>query len=370
MNNFPRYKTILFSIVAVGIVFFCLEATARVVLSFKNNSFAYSLYGFRDIKQKQLLRRFEGKNGEIAYYKGTPSGDKTNPVNSLGFRGPEIYGKKPRTTRIVCLGGSTTYGTGLDYQDTYPAILQEKLDKNFGIGSFEVINAGEPGLNLPQIISLAKNEILLLEPDIIILMNINNNFTSPGFWFVDIKDPQHSEQKTGKPPNSSIINQLNKLQQFIVRHFALALLIQETISSGVYKYFMNFDWSAFSAALMAPDNIWQAEFSDNLNKIIKLFLDHNAHIKIILLAEAVNTVKFPEMEAPFNKANEIMKEKSKFYKGAYWLDTHSAIIDAARRGEKVWQTPSADPLHLKKEGNEIIADELAVYLPAYLNDGS
>jgi hypothetical protein len=162
LYKMPRYKNILFSIIAIGIVLFSLEATARIVLSLKKNSFAYTLYGFRDIRQKQLLQRFEGENGEIAYYKGTPSTDENNPVNSRGFRGPEIHDKKIGTKRIVCLGGSTTYGTGLNYSDTYPAILQEKLDKKFGKGIYEVINGGQPGLNLPQIISFSKYNIISL----------------------------------------------------------------------------------------------------------------------------------------------------------------------------------------------------------------
>ena len=170
-----KTKLFIFSITAIIIICFCLEFSARLVLSFKRNSFEYIFYGFKEIKQKQRLQKIEGKAGEVEYYKSTPSDDKINPVNSLGFRGPEIREKK-QGKRIICLGSSTTYGEGLEYADTYPAILQHLLDVRVSEGKDEVINAGQPGLNLSHIISLVKHEIIPLKPDIIILMNINNNF--------------------------------------------------------------------------------------------------------------------------------------------------------------------------------------------------
>jgi hypothetical protein len=197
-------------------------------------------------------------------------------------------------------------------------------------------------------------------------MNINNNFKSPGFWFVDIQDPENKQQSQSKKSAISKVNHLVKLKELFVRHLALALLIHETLPSGVNKYFINFDWKTFSVALMAPDNIWQKEFRDNLNRIIKLFSENNPTIKIIFLEEAVNTIKFPELEAPFNKADEIMRETSKSYNNVYSFEIQSAIINAAKRGEKVWQTPAVDPLHLKKEGNEIIANLLVSYLADFL----
>jgi hypothetical protein len=103
LYNLSKHKTILFSILATGILFICLEATARVVLSLKKNTFAYIAYGLIDIKQKQLLQRFEDKNGWGDYYKSVPSADKQNPVNSLGFRGPEILQKKYGTIQALII---------------------------------------------------------------------------------------------------------------------------------------------------------------------------------------------------------------------------------------------------------------------------
>jgi lysophospholipase L1-like esterase len=356
---FSKPKLILFSIITVLVFLLCAELCARIVLSFQKGSPAYLLYGFKNIQEKQRLQKFAGEQEEAEYYKSTPSLDKRNPVNSMGFRGPEIKEKNPGMTRIVCLGSSTTYGEGLVFADTYPAILQEKLDERFGAGNYEVINAGQPGLNLAQIVSLTKHEVLPLYPDVVILMNINNNLKAPGFWFVDIKGREAKDHDAGKPPSFIIA-----IKVFIVRYVACARLIQDYAYKydGIGRYFVSFDWKSFSAALMAPDNIWKREFEENLDQIVQVLLKHNPDMRIILIGEAVNRIKYPVMQAPFNRACEILREEAKKYKHVYTLDVETAIIEADQRGENVWQMPAYDPLHLVRRGNEIIADLLAVPL--------
>jgi len=372
-TTIPRYKLIIFSVVTVGIFFICLELAARLVLSYKKDSFEYIFYGFKHMEQKKRLQKIEGKNGEAAFYIGIPSADKKNPVNSLGFRGPEIHKKKPGIIRIVCLGGSTTYGEGLRYSDTYPAILQKKLDEKWGIGHYEVVNGGQPGSTLPQIFSLTKQYIIPLQPDIIILMNINNNLHAPGFWFVGINDPNKKSSEQSNKQETSITSPIKRLKRFlvgrlysvkgiIVRHLAFACLIDEAILSKVDRYFLTFDWKAFSRALMAQDNIWQAAFREDLHREISLLSQSNPEIKVILLGEAVNTMKYPALEAPFSRAKEIMREASKAYSNVYAIDFQPSIIGAAKNGKRVWQTPSSDPLHLVRAGNEIIAEVLVDHL--------
>ena len=61
--------------------------------------------------------------------------------NALGFRGPDSTGTKaPGTTRIVTLGGSSTYCVKVSDEDTWPNRLKEAL----GAG-YEVVNLGVPG---------------------------------------------------------------------------------------------------------------------------------------------------------------------------------------------------------------------------------
>ncbi len=63
--------------------------------------------------------------------------------NSLGYRGAEFAVPRPSGTfRIFTLGGSTTYGTGVTTDETYPAQLQRILREEYGYTNVEVVNAG------------------------------------------------------------------------------------------------------------------------------------------------------------------------------------------------------------------------------------
>ena len=84
--------------------------------------------------------------------------------NGSGYRGPEASKlKRPGSKRIVALGGSSTYGTGVGDASTWPALLQRDL----GQGA-EVINLGVPGYTSVE--NLIQTALLIsdLEPDIAI----------------------------------------------------------------------------------------------------------------------------------------------------------------------------------------------------------
>lgn len=61
-------------------------------------------------------------------------------TNELGLRGGPIN-LHSKTTKILALGDSVTYGYGVDDDHTYPARLQKVLDGKFP-GQFTVLNGG------------------------------------------------------------------------------------------------------------------------------------------------------------------------------------------------------------------------------------
>ena len=353
-----KNKLILFFLIANILLFPFLEISARIFLSVKEQSLDFIAYGFKDTgKGKYTI--ITGQDGKMLYAKGLPSKNRLNPVNSLGFRGHEINEKKTTTTRIVCLGGSTTYGSGLDHCDTYPKLLQDMLDKKFGEGRFEVINTGMPAFSLSNIIILVKKEIIYLHPDIVILMNLNNNFEVPGINFVGFD----FGQKAGR---------FYKLKRFVVTHLALGFIVNEAVNSIIgspeARYYKHWDWQAYSRALMSPDNIWQAKFEQNLDQLMEVLFKSNPSVKVILVEEACNFTDYPAMQAPFEKAKEILRKSVRLNKNIHTVSIQEAIVDAAQKGEQVWQEPWWDPLHLSRQGNEIIADILTKDLSGTLTN--
>src|SRR5262249_52515149 len=73
--------------------------------------------------------------------------------NALGFRGAEFPERKPpHTLRLAVLGGSTAFGAFVKDEQTFPAVLQELLQRTPARSSGDassskvgVINAAVPG---------------------------------------------------------------------------------------------------------------------------------------------------------------------------------------------------------------------------------
>ena len=58
-------------------------------------------------------------------------------VNVWGYRGPAVGSKAAGETRVVVLGGSTAFGYGPDYTQSFPYLLERRLQER---GRFSVVN--------------------------------------------------------------------------------------------------------------------------------------------------------------------------------------------------------------------------------------
>jgi lysophospholipase L1-like esterase len=129
----------------------------------------------------QLNEKYKPKYTPHRYlgYFPTPNYSKgADKHNSLGYRGDEILSPKPRGQyRIVCMGGSTTYGDKIkEHFMSYPSLLEKEL-KLRGYDNVKVINAGVQGWSSLESLINFELRILDLEPDLIIVLHgINDVF--------------------------------------------------------------------------------------------------------------------------------------------------------------------------------------------------
>jgi lysophospholipase L1-like esterase len=86
-------------------------------------------------------------------------------INRYGLRGtlPASL-KAPGVSRLVCLGGSTTFGYTVTDGEEWPARLGERLGDRF-----EVVNAGRPGATTFADFAYLRDRLLQLEPDIVVI---------------------------------------------------------------------------------------------------------------------------------------------------------------------------------------------------------
>lgn len=72
---------------------------------------------------------------------------------------------------ILCIGDSSTYGIGATdiEQFSYPVLLENLLKKNNPEMHYNVINKGLPGINSSQVLNRFSNNILEVNPDLVIM---------------------------------------------------------------------------------------------------------------------------------------------------------------------------------------------------------
>lgn len=111
-----------------------------------------------------------------------PSGLVTN---GYGWRGPDLtLDKPPRTIRIAFVGASTTvsfHGSAA----SYPEFLGRWLNQWAALRDpglrFEIINAAREGINSDSIAAIVRQEVLPLEPDLVVYYEGANQFWPASF---------------------------------------------------------------------------------------------------------------------------------------------------------------------------------------------
>ena len=99
-------------------------------------------------------------------------------LNKEGYRDIErTYNKDKNTIRIVVLGDSFTFGSGIkNVNDRYSKKLEKILNNKSKKIDYEVLNFGKPGVDTEFEIKILKNEALRYDPDIIIVGYVLNDF--------------------------------------------------------------------------------------------------------------------------------------------------------------------------------------------------
>jgi len=91
-------------------------------------------------------------------------------INALGLRGVEPDVPKPAGSfRVLAIGDSTTFGWGVDDDESYPARLERLLAADFPSRRPSVVNAGVGAYDLKQAARLLGHFAPVLEPDVVLV---------------------------------------------------------------------------------------------------------------------------------------------------------------------------------------------------------
>jgi len=103
-------------------------------------------------------------------------------TNSFGMRGPEVtLEKPPGTIRIVGLGDSVMFGWGVEQEESFLAVTEQRLrDAGHHV---EVLNFGVPGYNTVMEVETFKKRALAFSPDIVVIHFVSNDLDVPHFMY-------------------------------------------------------------------------------------------------------------------------------------------------------------------------------------------
>ncbi len=93
-------------------------------------------------------------------------------TNAEGLRGAKNYAlqKSSDQFRVAFLGDSFTFGFGVQDQETFTHVLEQKLPR------YEMMNWGVPGYGVDQILLLMEEKVFQFHPDLILLVIYPEDF--------------------------------------------------------------------------------------------------------------------------------------------------------------------------------------------------
>lgn len=139
---------------------------------------------FRVLERRAAARRvYEGDGGRWvadgrwgwkpargAFRDRSEEYDARGVVNSLNMNDvPYVPGDDDARTRILALGDSHTWALGIDMAQTWPKLLERRLDSTSRAGAFRVYNGGVMGFNMHQYLLRLIDQGPIVKPDYVVL---------------------------------------------------------------------------------------------------------------------------------------------------------------------------------------------------------
>ncbi len=202
-----KKRLILFCVLAVILI----ELFIRVSWQIPEKTYPLGMHTFDPYSGYRLTPGFIGNFPEYL-------GGYDISINSQGLRDYEHNYNKSKT-RILVLGDTISFGTGLDYNSTFPHLLENKF--NSGGYGIEVINTGVNGYQPSQEYAYYQNEGYKYNPDMI-LIGIALNDILPADPVSNFRDNfEKYNDSDSNPPDSAIKS-----------------LVKKTCHSCVYAYYV------------------------------------------------------------------------------------------------------------------------------------
>jgi tetratricopeptide (TPR) repeat protein len=215
--------------------------------------------------------------------------------------------KNDHLFRIICLGGSTMFGTPYQMNSNIPGILRKQLRHLFPEKEIEVINFAASAIN-SQVISRFSKELLQFQPDLIIIYMGHNEYYGP-----DGVGATFFEKKV------RILTDLKYSLRNLRLYQALWKFISHLMQNEDQVQKMNLMQEVSGGSLIALDSEDSRRifhlFRQSLIKIIHTFDNEGIPLIISDVASNLDFPPFASSPAKENKINEIFYQVKRLRAG-------------------------------------------------------
>ncbi len=178
---FSRNGKDIIVIVTLTIIFsLLLEQTIRFYI-FGQDSFSYQkMNSIKSVGHSGFMKE---ASVDSIVYEIKPNIDShlklvSVKTNSQGLRDKEYsIQKPPNTFRVAVIRASFTFGSGVEIEDTYHSLLEDRLNKESGDLQYEFINFGVGGYTMRNKLATFKFKVLAYDPDLVLFVLDGSQFT-------------------------------------------------------------------------------------------------------------------------------------------------------------------------------------------------
>ena len=167
-----------------------------VSIALRDAALALLILVLAEVSLQILVPEFSEQIYDHDFTRGQPIA-----LNPDGYRGSLVpFAKEPTELRVLALGDSTTFGTAVRAEETWPAQLEQMLDQR-AVGPVSVINGAMPAASLGELAYDYRERWRPYDPDVVIAA-VSGNMVSNA-WIRRADPPKPSRNGYAERPSFS-----------------------------------------------------------------------------------------------------------------------------------------------------------------------
>ncbi len=320
---------------------------------------------YRAIKGKFLFQHKTEENTlfkEHPYLVGTPKENYQLPnlpdgftisTNHYGHRVTKNYTPSDETINIICIGGSSTFGTGVSDEESWPYILQKKIGKKYN-----VINLGVPGYSTLEGIIQLTTIIPELKPDILIIYQGWNDIRS---YNAPIKSPDYLWHGSTQKDNLAVSSRSSIIEYSFLNF--LAKKIRQKISKNKRDKNILLDSKDSYVDKIYMRNLKTIQLLSERLNIKQIYVPQVLHLEAYVKTEQDSDSWTPHIK---NKSiPELIKKFNALMSKAVKKNNNTIVIDSILTKYQWNKEHFVDKGHFSKEGGDQFSDIIISNLLKY-----